>query len=209
MNEILKFIDRDAVLPELPQIFSVLGLGSSGVHTPGETTTATTTTATARWGVIAENSSLFRKLRCSCAARLATLLLPPMDHRSLRWRYTPNARCLVSLLLQSQNLSSPSQAKEVGEQRGVLSSEQTPSASDEEEDEDEEEVPEEVEDVIDLLLNGISDKDSTVRWACAKGVARVVLRLPKDFADQVRDRISYLSHQPSQVYLHYRVYTYI
>lgn len=190
----MKFIDRDAVLPELPQFFSILGLGTSSGRTPGETTEGTPTTGTARWGIIAENSPLFRKLRCSCAARLSTLLLPPVDHRSLRWRYTPNARCLVSLLLQQQNASHPSSSQvELGGEGGTSSDQKassSPSAlnhqeQNKEEEEEEEDVPEEVEDVIDLLLNGVSDKDSTVRWACAKGVARVVLRLPKDFADQV------------------------
>ncbi len=39
--------------------------------------------------------------------------------------------------------------------------------------------------LADMLLNGLRDKDTVVRWSSAKGIGRITGRLPKDFADDV------------------------
>lgn len=41
------------------------------------------------------------------------------------------------------------------------------------------EVVEETEEAIELLLNGLKDKDTIVRWSSAKGLGRVLGRLPR------------------------------
>ncbi|CAH0396102.1 unnamed protein product [Bemisia tabaci] len=46
-------------------------------------------------------------------------------------------------------------------------------------------IPDEIEQVIDTLLGGLTDSDITVRWSAAKGVGRITNRLPKYFADEV------------------------
>jgi hypothetical protein len=46
-----------------------------------------------------------------------------------------------------------------------------------------------IESVLDKLLEGLSDKDTIVRWSAAKGIGRVTTRLPKDYADQVVEGI--------------------
>lgn len=38
---------------------------------------------------------------------------------------------------------------------------------------------EEIEEAIELLLQGLRDKDTIVRWSSAKGIGRVLARLPK------------------------------
>jgi hypothetical protein len=48
-----------------------------------------------------------------------------------------------------------------------------------EEGEEEVEVPEELEDIIDRLLTGLKDRDTVIRWSCAKGIGRVAKLLPK------------------------------
>ena len=46
-------------------------------------------------------------------------------------------------------------------------------------------MPEEVEDILELLLSGLRDGDTVVRWSAAKGVGRVAGRLPRELADEV------------------------
>lgn len=36
-----------------------------------------------------------------------------------------------------------------------------------------------------MLISSLSDRDGVVRWSAAKGVARVVTRLPTDFGHEV------------------------
>ena len=66
------------------------------------------------------------------------------------------------------------------------------------EDEDEE-VPEEMEEMIEQLLCGLRDKDTTVRWSSAKGVRRVTGRLPRDFADDVVEEVLHLFQNQEQI----------
>lgn len=55
--------------------------------------------------------------------------------------------------------------------------------------EEEEEIPEEIEIVVGLMLDGLQDKDTIVRWSAAKGLARLCERLSKEFADQVIESV--------------------
>lgn len=60
-----------------------------------------------------------------------------------------------------------------------------PASKDVKEEEVDYEIPDEIEEVIQQLLIGVSDNDTTVRWSAAKGVGRVCSRLPKALADEV------------------------
>jgi HEAT repeat protein len=77
-------------------------------------------------------------------------------------------------------------------------------------DDEEVDVPEEMEGILDDLFQAIQDKvlsvgshplkrahsecfqDTVVRWAAAKGIARISERLPSDFAGQVLETV--MSH---------------
>jgi len=52
-------------------------------------------------------------------------------------------------------------------------------------EEDEEAIPEEIEDIIDQLLNGLKDQETIVRWSAAKGIGRITNRFSKEMAHDV------------------------
>ncbi|KAJ3203816.1 hypothetical protein HDU82_006287 [Entophlyctis luteolus] len=51
--------------------------------------------------------------------------------------------------------------------------------------EDDDEIPEEIEEIIQLMLEGLRNKDTIVRWSAAKGLGRISGRLPQDFATEI------------------------
>ena len=52
-------------------------------------------------------------------------------------------------------------------------------------DEADYDIPDEIEEVIEVLLCGLRDRDTVARWSAAKGIGRVTGRLPKELADDV------------------------
>ena len=42
-----------------------------------------------------------------------------------------------------------------------------------------------LEDIIEFLLQCLSDKDTVVRWAAAKGIGRITARLDYNMADDI------------------------
>lgn len=46
-----------------------------------------------------------------------------------------------------------------------------------------------LETVLDLLLTGLAQRDTVVRWSAAKGIARITSRLPQEFALDVIDAV--------------------
>ena len=51
--------------------------------------------------------------------------------------------------------------------------------------EEELDVPEEIDSIVGMLLGSLADKDTVVRWAAAKAVARLAERLPKEYVARV------------------------
>lgn len=96
------------------------------------------------------------------------MFLPP---RIASWRYRRGNRSL-SANLSSGDGCSPAQTSQT-------------STIEPEDDESTIEVPDEIEEVIDQLLQGLRNADSIVRWCAAKGIGRVTGRLTKDLADDV------------------------
>ncbi|KAF5295539.1 hypothetical protein FQR65_LT10402, partial [Abscondita terminalis] len=99
--------------------------------------------------------------------RIGLIFLPT---RIASWRYQRGKRSLAA------NLSS-------GDTNSRLNA--SPNTVEEDVDEENIDVPDEVEEVIDQLIQGLGSSDSVVRWSAAKGVGRVTGRLPKELADQV------------------------
>ncbi|KAJ3091882.1 hypothetical protein HK102_012932 [Quaeritorhiza haematococci] len=114
----------------------------------------------------AKNSALFRKLLVKLTQRIGLCYLPP---RVAAWRYRRGNRSMA------QNLHSTKTAMS-----------QIQTNHDEEEVEGPEiDVPEDMEGIIELMLNGLRDKDTIVRWSAAKGLGRITNRLPRDLAQEV------------------------
>ncbi|CAJ0628721.1 15288_t:CDS:10 [Entrophospora sp. SA101] len=54
-----------------------------------------------------------------------------------------------------------------------------------EEGEEDEEIPDHIEEIIEILLNGLKHKDTVVHWSAAKGLGRLSQCLPQELADDV------------------------
>ncbi|CAL4934301.1 unnamed protein product [Urochloa decumbens] len=118
---------------------------------------------------VSARSPLLRKFLVKLAQRVALISLSP---RSPSWRYKSISSSLGA------NLSSST----AGELYSSGSSKQADIDQTEEEDMD---VPEIVEQIIDLLLTGLRDSDTIVRWSAAKGIGRITARLTPTLSEEV------------------------
>ncbi|KAG0570729.1 hypothetical protein KC19_6G183600 [Ceratodon purpureus] len=126
-------------------------------------------------------SPLLRKLLVKLIQRIGNTYLPP---RVASWRYMRGSRSLI------QNLTAVSEDIHIDivhskDDKSVASGGLGSSGVDTEVSEDDIEIPEIMEEVIEILLAGLRDKDTVVRWSAAKGVGRVTGRLTLSFADDV------------------------
>ncbi|XP_045513668.1 tubulin-specific chaperone D [Pieris brassicae] len=99
---------------------------------------------------------LVRKYGVKIVQRIGLTFLRP---RVAAWRYTRGSRSLAMTL---------------GGVAAAGDTEPTTSPP----DEDDQDIPQEVEDVVELLLCSLRDDDTVVRWSAAKGVGRIGARLP-------------------------------
>ncbi|EQC36821.1 hypothetical protein SDRG_05653 [Saprolegnia diclina VS20] len=111
------------------------------------------------------SSTLHRKLSTKLLQRMGLLYLPP---KVMAWRYARGLRSLEVNLNLAGGAPTP----------------QAPTVTNNNDDEDFE-VPEELEQVVDVLLCGLRDRDTVVRWSAAKGIGRITARLPYEFADDI------------------------
>ncbi|KAM7261245.1 hypothetical protein ACFE04_026720 [Oxalis oulophora] len=114
----------------------------------------------------AARSPLLRKYLVKLTQRIGLACLP---HRLPSWRYVSKA----NLLGEHFSSSTSRDTDEVSD-----NSRQIP-------DEEDMDVPEIVEEIIELLLTGLRDTDTVVRWSAAKGMGRVTLRLTSALAEEV------------------------
>ncbi|XP_071963233.1 tubulin-specific chaperone D-like [Antedon mediterranea] len=127
-----------------------------------------------------------RKMSIKVVQRLG---LTFMKAKVASWRYSRGSRSLL------HNLQVPS---------SQTSSSISASSKDIKEEEDEDyDIPEEMEEIIEHLLNGLRDMNTPVRWSAAKGIGRLTGRLPQELADEVVGSVLQLfSFQESDVAWH-------
>ncbi|KAK3019553.1 hypothetical protein RJ639_004394, partial [Escallonia herrerae] len=118
----------------------------------------------------AARSPLLRKSLVKLTQRVGLSCLP---HRSPSWRYVGKHSTL------GENISLTDQ---LSHGVGVDFSISDHNDCLQEEDID---VPEIVEEIIELLLSGLRDTDTVVRWSGAKGVGRITSRLTYTLSDEV------------------------
>jgi hypothetical protein len=111
---------------------------------------------------------LLRKLYIKLIQRLGTTFLPV---RVLSWRYQRGNRSLEAALKGA----TPTITEETKDLQV--------------EDDDDVAVPDEIEEILGILLTGITDKDTIVRWSSAKGIGRITDRLSLQLANEVLDSL--------------------
>ncbi|RUS22812.1 hypothetical protein BC937DRAFT_86672 [Endogone sp. FLAS-F59071] len=116
--------------------------------------------------------AVIRKLFVKFAQRVGMCYLKP---KVASWRYQRGNRSLKQNL-EGTTESGVVDANNVGKTIGG-------------EEEEEDDVPEQIEDIIEILLNGLRDRDTIVRWSSAKGLGRITQRLPRELADDVIDSL--------------------
>ncbi|KAI8838863.1 tubulin folding cofactor D C terminal-domain-containing protein [Chytriomyces cf. hyalinus JEL632] len=129
-------------------------------------------------GPACNSNSLIKKLVVKLTQRVGLCFLKP---KLAVWRYQRGSR---SLAVNLANIGALNGKEPVTiAVKGGLGVASNPDNDDGDEDEDD--VPEEIEQVIQVMLNGLRDKDTIVRWSAAKGVGRISGRLSQDFANEI------------------------
>ncbi|PNY04717.1 tubulin-specific chaperone D-like protein, partial [Trifolium pratense] len=124
----------------------------------------------------AARSPLLRKYLMKLTQRIGLTSLP---HRLPSWRYTGRtAKLNISL-----NTSSTANQSNLGLNNNYSNSIEL--LTDEAEDEEDMDIPENVEEIIEMLLSGLRDMDTVVRWSAAKGIGRITSHLTSSLSEEV------------------------
>ncbi|KAF6174696.1 hypothetical protein GIB67_008751 [Kingdonia uniflora] len=124
----------------------------------------------------AARSPLLRKYLMKLNQRIALTCLP---HRSPTWRYVGKTTSLRENM--SVNATGENNEWSHGFDADSYNSQKNPGNLQEEDIE----VPEILEEVIEVLLSGLRDTDTVVRWSAAKGIGRITARLTSALSDEV------------------------
>lgn len=120
-------------------------------------------------------SPLLRKYLVKLTQRIGLTCLP---HRSPSWRYVGRTSSLGGniSLAASRNTDQCSHDLSID----FSNSEQSQCIPDEDMD-----VPDIIEEIIEMLLSGLRDTDTVVRWSAAKGIGRLTSRLTSALSEEV------------------------
>ncbi|PRQ56920.1 putative tubulin-specific chaperone D, tubulin-folding cofactor D [Rosa chinensis] len=124
----------------------------------------------------AAKSPLLRKYLMKLTQRIGLTCLP---HRSPSWRYVGKTNSLG----ENISLSASGKAGECNDATNAKDLNSEPSSTCVEDEEMD--VPEIVEEIIEMLLTGLRDTDTVVRWSAAKGIGRTTSRLTAALSEEV------------------------
>jgi hypothetical protein len=167
---IFKFGRREQLLPLAPQLWqqvaALLGDDRSSSSSLG-------------------SNVLARKLAVKLVQRIGLVLLPPQLQG---WRHVRAAADLGQNLAAATaaGLSAATAAADAAPAAGIAPQDQGDAAA---AVAAETEIPEEIEDVLGVLLSSCCDRDTVVRWSAAKGVGRLASCLPLELAEEVVDGV--------------------
>ncbi|KAJ3341590.1 hypothetical protein HDU93_004492 [Gonapodya sp. JEL0774] len=183
LSLIYKLGQRDVLLPTLPAVTTCLGKLTSQISGSDPAM---------RWDPRARSNSLMRKLVVKLSGRVGTCYLKP---RSMTWIYRRGQRSLLENLHSSPivvDSLGPVATNRASFGRPALHLESTDSGTPEApnldiaaEDDEDFNPPDALEDILDILLFSLRDRDTIVRWSSAKALGRVASRLPSDLAQDV------------------------
>ncbi|RHZ45413.1 hypothetical protein Glove_680g46 [Diversispora epigaea] len=114
------------------------------------------------------NNTLVRKMLVKLAQRFGLCYLKP---KVAAWRYKRGNRSLKDNLGDNSKTTSIDPLNINQSLREVV--------------DDDDEIPHQIEEIIEILLNGLRNKDTVVRWSAAKGLGRIAQRLPQELADDI------------------------
>ncbi|CEM34751.1 unnamed protein product [Vitrella brassicaformis CCMP3155] len=132
-------------------------------------------------GKMSNPPSLIRKYRLSCSCRIGLVILP---QRMAPWRYQHHPTRLLPNVTANRQPHDGGTAD--GRQGGSVATTAVAVGA-EEESADESEHEGLLEDIFDIVLQGLQDSDTIVRWAAAKAVGRLCMQLTQSRAEQVID----------------------
>ena len=115
---------------------------------------------------------ILRKMLIKLFARVGCAYLPP---RVASWRYERGKRSLFSCV---ESASEPNLQHASATSHNVASEQHSSNL-----------IRDEIEDVVEMLLRGLRDDATVVRWSSAKGIGRITERLPEDCADDVVEAV--------------------
>jgi hypothetical protein len=175
---IFKFGRREQLLPLAPQLWQQVSglLGDEG------------SSSSSGLG----SNALTRKLAVKLVQRIGLVLLPP---QLTGWRYVRAAADL------GHNLAAAAAASTaIADQTAPAPAPANASPNDLQQPQQQQsdaavaadaatEIPEEIEDVLGVLLSSCCDRDTVVRWSAAKGVGRLASCLPLELAEEVVDGV--------------------
>ncbi|XP_077235475.1 ARM repeat superfamily protein [Tasmannia lanceolata] len=123
----------------------------------------------------AARSPLLRKILMKLTQRIGLTCLP---HRPPSWHYVGRKISLGENV--PTNISVKNDSCNNGQDGDTCTDIQRCS-----EEEDDMDVPEIIEEIIELLLSGLRDTDTVVRWSAAKGIGRITARLTASLSDEI------------------------